>query len=97
MNAYTHIDRTLTAAQNAGNGSDVSTTCQLLQALSKHERDSDLGLLIAAILQGGDYYAKSAADMESVEFHAEEIRKRADLIADAYEASAAYHMQPLEA
>lgn len=90
------INPTLTAAQISSSGTDKSTTCRLLEALSKNERDSDLGLLAHAILHGGDYYTRNADDMDDVAGYTAEIRKRAEMIAEEYDTYAAHHMAPID-
>ena len=95
MNAFRTINQTLTAAQTAGAGTQVSTTRHLLEALSINEADSALGMLADALLHGGDYMTRNAEDMADVEVHADMIRSTSERIAEAYENEAAYCMQPV--
>jgi len=78
-------DPVLTAAQLAGNGNRKSVSARLLEALSLHEGDSDLGQLADAILSAGDFYARRDREEYEDAAHAcENVTGYAERLADEW-------------
>ncbi|WP_411975960.1 hypothetical protein [Sulfitobacter faviae] len=78
-------DPVLTAAQLAGNGNRKSVSARLLEALSLHEGDSDLGQWAEAALRAGDFYLRSnREDYETSAYECENVTGYAERLADEW-------------
>ncbi|KZY51001.1 hypothetical protein A3734_06475 [Sulfitobacter sp. HI0054] len=78
-------DPVLTAAQLAGNGNRKIVSARLLEALSLHEGDSDLGQWAEAALRAGDFYLRSnREDYETSAHECENVTGYAERLADEW-------------
>lgn len=86
-----HPNATLAAA--AEGQTRKGTTLRLLEALSAHEGDSDLGCLIGAILSAGDWYVRNSDDYEAVEDACGEVEQYAAKLTEDWLAEAQHALE----
>jgi len=93
ISAFRKCDPVLTAADLAANGQRKATTTRLLEALAKHEGDSDLGQLAEFILKAGAFYVRDLDELEGSLAACESVRAMAETLAEGWQQSAEYQIE----